>query len=108
MNNYTVLNFEGETHILATESKEEGFIFTPENLIENIDMLGPWSCYGLASDALRHYFPEEYEDKNISTAREAELLQKINGVSWHDAIIKYHNEVGFTLEELGPVLVNEN
>jgi hypothetical protein len=72
------------------------FIFTPENLIENLDKLGPWSAYGLASEALRHYFPESYdEDGNCEVSEEANLLEKLGCQYWHDVIIKYHKEVGY-------------
>jgi hypothetical protein len=29
------------------ENEDSSIIFTPENLIENIDKLGAWSAYGL-------------------------------------------------------------
>ena len=54
------------------------FVFTPENIIANIDKLGAWSAYGLASVALRHYFPEEYDENgDCSIRREMELVKKL-------------------------------
>lgn len=74
----------------------EKFIFTPENLIANIEKIGAWSSYGLASEALKHYFPEEYDqDEYCSTQREVELLTKLGCETWQDAIIKYQTEVGY-------------
>ncbi len=74
----------------------EKFVFTPENLIENISKLGAWSSYGLASSALRHYFPNEYdENENCDTKREVELLYQLGLNSWQDVIIKYQTEVGY-------------
>jgi hypothetical protein len=74
--------------------------FTKENLIENIDELGTWSSYGLASLALRHYFPDEYLDDDDNgdqktTEQEADLLNKLGCKYWTDAVIKYHTEVGY-------------
>lgn len=81
--------------------------FTPENLLKNLNKLGGWSAYGLASQALRHYFPEEYsEDKFTSTQREVELLRKLGCRWWTDAIKKYHKEVGYK-GEFDPAYVNE-
>ncbi len=81
------------------------FVFTPENLIENLDKLGAWSSYGLASIALQHYFPDEYEPESPSTSREAELLEKLGFEFWGDVVVKYHNEVGYKI--LHPDYVNE-
>ena len=44
------------------QTTEDRFLFTPENLLENLHKLGPWSAYGLASVALQHYFPDEYDE----------------------------------------------
>ena len=77
------------------------FKFTPKNLIKNLDKLGAWSSYGLASSALQHYFPKEYsEDKYTSTQREVKLLEKLGCNYWQDVIIKYHTEVGYKAPEL--------
>lgn len=84
----------------------EKFVFTPENLIDNIDKLGPWSAYSLASEALQHYFPEEYaDDAWVPVQREVELLRKLGCELWRDAIIKYQKEVGY--KELNHDIVNE-
>ena len=84
----------------------EQFIFTPDNLIANLDKLGGWSSYGLASIALQHYFPEEYdEDGNCNINRELELMDKIECKTWDEAIIKYHSEVGYK-GEFDPGSVN--
>ena len=69
--------------------------FTPKNLIRNIHKLGPWSCYGLASSALEHYFPEEYKDGQCEIFRETQLVEKLGCKYWSDVIIKYHKEVGY-------------
>lgn len=85
------------------------FIFTPENLIENIDKVGAWSSYGLAETALKHYFPEEYdEDDHCPTMKELELVGKLGCNSWHDVIIKYQKEVGYDAPNgFNPKAVNE-
>lgn len=83
------------------------FKFTPDNLIDNLDKLGAWSMYGLASSALQHYFPEEYEDGYCSTLTEVKLLEKLGCDYWEDAIIKYHKEVGYK-GEFNPKAVNEH
>lgn len=74
------------------------FIFTPENIIDNIDKLGPWSAYGLASTALQHYFPDEYDEEgncNEGSGREVELCRKLSCNYWQDIIIKFQKEVGY-------------
>jgi hypothetical protein len=82
--------------------------FTPENLIENIQVLGAWSAYGLASEALEYYYPSEYKDNDciLGARREIELLNKLDCDSWHDVVIKYQNEVGYNCKEFDKDLVN--
>lgn len=86
------------------------FIFTPENLLDNLDKLGAWSAYGLASEALKYYFPEEYDENgDCDTIREAELSEKLGCKYWQDVIIKYQNEVGYKAPNgFDPKYVNEN
>ena len=85
------------------------FLFTPENLLHNLERLGPWSAYGLASEALQHYFPDAYdEDGYCDTCEEVKLLDKLGCQYWHDAIIKYHKEVGYVAPNgFNPDAVNE-
>lgn len=72
-------------------------IFNAANLIDNLDKLGGWSSYGLASSALQYYFPEEYDEGGYcEVLREIELLDKLGCRYWQDVITKYHNEVGYT------------
>lgn len=74
----------------------EQFIFTPENLIENIEKIGAWSSWCLAETALQHYFPEEFDDDgNCDVQREIELCDKIGCKYWHDVIVKFQKEVGY-------------
>jgi len=82
--------------------------FTKENLIDNLENLGVWSSYGLATIALEYYFPKKYEDGKIKTGDEAELLSEIGCKLWIDAVKKYHSEVGYTDSQLNPDMVNEN
>jgi len=71
-------------------------VITSDNLIENIDKIGPWSIYGLASIAIKHYFPNEYDaDDYCSTVREAELCTELGCMYWQDVVIKYQTEVGY-------------
>ena len=88
------------------------FAFTSENLIANIDKLGPWSAYGMASSALAHYFTEKYDEEkgiNPSVSEEVDLMQSLGIDNWHDLIIKYHNEVGYDDggEGFNPLFINE-
>jgi hypothetical protein len=85
------------------------FLFTPGNLLENLEKLGPWSAYGLAVEALQHYFPDAYdEDEYCDTAKEVEMLYKLGCNSWQDAIIKYQKEVGYVAPNgFNPGAVNE-
>ena len=85
-------------------------IITPKNLIENLNKIGPWSAYGLAIEALQHYFPNEYDENGdciLGSKREIELLEDIDCNSWQDAIIKYQKEVGFKCKEFNGDCVNE-
>jgi hypothetical protein len=84
------------------------FTFTPENLIDNIDKLGRWSAYGLAVDALQHYFPDDYEDEDNApdVEQEVKLLDKSGCQYWHDLVVKYHKEVGYK-GPFNPDAVNE-
>lgn len=82
------------------------FIFTKENLIENIDKLGAWSSYGLASFALKRYFPSEYNEHGYcEVSREVDLLTEMGLEYWHDLVIKFHTEVGY--DTLDPLFVND-
>lgn len=85
------------------------FVFTPENIIANIDRLGAWSAYGLASVALQHYFPKEYDENgDCSTRREMELAEKLKCKYWRDVIIKYQTEIGYNAPNgFNPEQVNE-
>ena len=90
--------------------EEKPFKFTPENLLENIKILGPWSQYHLATIALEAWFPDEYdEDGNCigDTGREAELLLSLGMQYWADAVEKYHKETGYTANQLESECVNE-
>lgn len=89
--------------------KEETFVFTPDNLLDNLEKLGAWSSYGLASSALKHYFPEEYdEDGYCDTLKECELLGRLGCNTWQDVIAKYQNEVGYDAPDgFNPLAVNQ-
>jgi hypothetical protein len=70
--------------------------YTPENIIENLDNIGPWSAYGLAQTALNHYFPDEYDEEGeCSVIRECELMNSLGCNYWHDLIRKFQTEVGY-------------
>ena len=89
---------------------QEKFQFTTDNLLANLDKLGTWSSYGLASSALMHWFPSEYdENDNCDVNREIELMQSIGCNSWQDVIVKYHTEIGYQVEGgvFNPIAVNE-
>jgi len=70
--------------------------FTPKNLIKNIKKLGAWSVYGLASEALQYYFPDEYDEHDFcESKREVELLESLGCNYWQDVVIKYQKEIGY-------------
>lgn len=92
---------------------QEQFVFTPDNLLENISKLGAWSSYGLASCALAHYFPDLYDietGKCPEIKEEVELMYSIGCSNWHEIVIKFHKEVGYDYEggSFNPDAVNEN
>ncbi|MEO7048908.1 MAG: hypothetical protein ABI091_26635 [Ferruginibacter sp.] len=93
--------------------KDNDFTFTVDNLLENIDKIGAWSSYGLAEEALQHYFPNEYDDetgKCPSTMEEVELMKSLGCNSWHDMIKKYHKEIGYKRKDgtFNKEVVNES
>jgi 3-phenylpropionate/cinnamic acid dioxygenase small subunit len=75
----------------------EQFIFTPDNLLDNLDKLGAWSSYGLAEEAIYHYFPHVKRIRD--TARQIQEMCRISEVmgnyQWQDWIKKYQKEVGY-------------
>lgn len=82
---------------------------TPENLIENIEKIGAWSIYGLATEALQYYFPREYDENDCcDTQREVQLLQELGFNCWQDVVIKYQKEVGYKVpDDFNLAAVNE-
>jgi hypothetical protein len=92
---------------------DKSFVFTPDNLIENIEKVGAWSSYALASVALQHYFPSEYDENGNcekGVIREIELCDMLDCKYWHDVIIKFQNEVGYKVTNpngFSPDFVNE-
>lgn len=91
---------------MAENSKIEQFVFTSENLLDNLDKLGGWSAYALACEALQHYFPEEYDENgHCEIQREVELTEKLECNTWVDLIKKFHAEVGY--KSFNPDVVNE-
>lgn len=87
---------------------KEGRIY-PKTLIKNLPKIGPWSTYGLASEALQHYFPEAYdEDGYCSAYNEIQLLPLLGCEYWEDVVIKYQKEVGYKAPNgFNPKAVNE-
>lgn len=76
--------------------KTTGFQFTPDNLLDNIDKLGPWSSFSLAEEAILHYFPNIKRIK--STVEQINAMSKLCHefeMYWSDWIIMYQNDVGY-------------
>ncbi len=91
------------------QNSKESFQFTPENLLENIHKVGGWSIYGLASEALEHYFPDEYKDGTCDSLTESKLLRSMGFSTWDEVVTKYHEEVGYQADgAFNPRAVNEN
>lgn len=83
--------------------------YTPENIIQNLENIGPWSSYYLAEVALKHYFPDEFDEDEIwEASRMVELADELGCPYWQDLIIKYHEEVGYKSSDLCPEYVNEH
>lgn len=70
-------------------------VFTPENLIENMDKLGPWSARVLFEEAMEHYFPEEWGDGPKDWLF-LELPEQLGCETWQDVVRKYHTEIGYS------------
>jgi hypothetical protein len=74
----------------------EDILFTTENLLDNLDQLGAWSSFGLAEEAIKYYYPDEFHEENgCPSGRVAELLHEMGFRFWHEVIQKYHTEVGY-------------
>ena len=83
--------------------------YTPENVIQNLENIGPWSSYYLAEVALKHYFPDEiFDGLNWDSSRMVELADEIGCRYWQDVIIKYHEEVGYKSSDFSTEYVNEH
>ncbi len=83
-------------------------IYTPQNLIENLENIGPWSTYGLASEALLHYFPDYYDENDYCDPLvECKLPEKLGCVTWQDVIIKFQTEIGYKATYFNPKAVND-
>lgn len=78
------------------ERMEKTFKFTPKNLLDNIDRLGPWSCFALAEHAILHYFPRMKKIKGTAEqiCKMAELSTKYE-MCWQDWIILYQLDIGY-------------
>ena len=85
------------------------FVFTPENLIKNIKKIGPWSAFGLAEEAMFHYFP--HIKRMRDTAKQIGEMARISSLfemDWGDWIVKYQKEVGYDAPNgFGREYVNE-
>jgi hypothetical protein len=81
-------------------------VFTPENLLDNIESLGPWSSYALAEIAICHYFPDVRKIKKpVDLIKAMSDLCFIYEMYWSDWIIMYHNDIGY--KRINPRFVNE-
>jgi hypothetical protein len=88
----------------------ETFQFTPDNLLSNMDLIGAWSCYGLAETAIKHYHPECREEESEKSSIGYMASLKCDGKEntwWIDWIRKYHTEVGYSANELNIAAVNQ-
>jgi hypothetical protein len=82
-------------------------IITPENLIENLHTLGPWSLFGLTEEAMFHYHPELQSIQDV-TSRLDKMLSLSRGMTWKDWIVKYDKEIGYHAPNgFNPMAVNE-
>lgn len=81
---------------------------TIDNLSEklNTSEIGGWSVFYLAEKALVYYFPD-LEDENFNIERYLSCLHKLGFEYWNEVAIKYHDEVGFTNDEIVHNYVNE-
>jgi hypothetical protein len=82
------------------------FVFTPDNLIDNLDRLGPWSTFALAEEAMLHYFPSlEFKDMVERISRMAAICCKYE-MCWQDMVLLYHLDKGY--KNFNPDYVNEH
>lgn len=80
---------------------------TKDNFTKHFDKLGGWSTYFLATVALKHYFPKEYENEDMSVWDEVKLCDKLGCTYWIDVINKYHSEIGYKKSDFKEGYVNE-
>src|SRR5690242_1987567 len=59
--------------------------FTPANIAERINEVGPWSLFYLAEIAFKHYYPETIKGNSY------ENVEKMDGINkdWQGVVIKY-------------------
>jgi|GEM_PF-6066714 hypothetical protein len=76
--------------------------FKTSEILDNLQNIGPWSLYGLAIEALHHYFPEEFdlsddgsEFHKDGVLAEIKLMESLGCNMWDELIKKYHNEIGY-------------
>jgi hypothetical protein len=77
---------------------------TTENLLDNLESLGPWSRFGLAEKAFKHYYPWYsglYEMNPVSAITAMATKEE----DWDKLIERYHKEEGYRF--LSPDYVNE-
>jgi len=74
-------------------------IFTKENLIENLDKVGPWSMLCLAEEAVEHYFPWDDEYGSREVKETVKLVKQLGYENFQDLVEKFHTDVGYKPEE---------
>lgn len=85
-------------------------VFTSENIIDNIEKIGPWSLYGLAEEAIHHYKPwiKYVQDPNKKITYQINAMVKMGCNTWGEMVIKYQKEVGYgDAREFNPDYINE-
>jgi hypothetical protein len=80
------------------KNNDDCFQFTPDNLLDNLERIGPWSAYALAEVAIEHFHPSVKKYKNDPLKlieRQVHFCNKAGNFTWHDWIVKYQKEVGY-------------
>jgi hypothetical protein len=73
---------------------KDKFVFTPDNLIDNYDKVGPWSnCY-LAEIAIRYYEPRFNKLQRELRMGDVQLMAHLCD-EWQTIVWLYHLDVGY-------------
>jgi hypothetical protein len=76
--------------------EKENFQFAPDNLLDNLNRLGPWSQFALAEEAIYYYYPRIKRMTN--TIKQIQAMADLcleYDMYWVDWIITFQMDKGY-------------